>query len=108
MDSHDVPDDDVQQQQEQQQDEFPEEVEDLEISVNTKKSRRSKFEKACSHCDKVMKSEKLYDKHVSGQVCYSKDEKTICKVCNITLVDRAEYVKHLLSMAHINNIGCNK
>ena len=81
----------------------------IEISIGgSMRVSRGKFEKACMHCNKIMKSIKSYNRHVDLQLCYSKNEITYCKVCNITLNTHNDYIKHVLSMAHINSIGCNK
>lgn len=71
------------------------------------KPARTKFEKTCDHCNKILKSEKTYEQHINNQVCYNKDETTYCKLCKIALPNRHDYVKHLLSMEHINKIGCH-
>ena len=68
---------------------------------------KSIFEKTCEHCNKVIKTAKSYDNHINTQVCYTRDEITYCKLCKITLTNHTEYLKHLLSMEHINKIGCN-
>jgi hypothetical protein len=86
----------------------------IDISINSinssksSKSIRTKFAKACSHCNKVLKSEKTYNKHTNNQLCYSKNEITFCKICNITMSTHENYIKHILSMEHLNSIGCNK
>ena len=74
----------------------------------TGKPPRKKFEKACERCNKVLKSAKTYNTHIKHQLCYSKNEITYCKLCDITMENHIEYVKHLLTMEHINKIGCNK
>ena len=74
--------------------------------ITKQKAVRTKFEKTCGHCNKVLKSAKTYEHHVNNQVCYNKNETTFCKVCKITCSNRPDYVKHLLSMEHINKIGC--
>ena len=79
-------------------------------SSKVKKARQQKipFSKECTHCKKTFKTEKTYDQHVNKQVCFSADERTFCKVCNVTLDTHDNYLKHLLSLEHVNNIGCNK
>lgn len=79
-----------------------------DVSNQKTKTIRTKFEKACAHCNKVLKSAKTYEHHVNNQLCYSKNEITYCKICNIKKDTHAEYIKHLLSMEHLNSIGCNK
>ena len=66
------------------------------------------FEATCTHCSKVFKSNKLYEPHVKEQKCYKPDEITYCKICDITSPTRSEYIKHLLTMQHLNNIGFDK
>ena len=81
---------------------------DNDVSNQKVKSIKTKFEKACGHCNKVLKSAKTYTHHINNQLCYSKNEITYCKICNIKKDTHAEYIKHLLSMEHLNSIGCNK
>lgn len=82
---------------------------DAEINQASSKARKNKtFEKACEHCNKVLKSVKSYENHINTQVCYNRDEITYCKLCKITMPNHIDYVKHLISMEHINKIGCNK
>jgi len=76
--------------------------------VKKVKEPRIPFSKECNHCKKVFKTEKTHDQHVHNQVCYTADERTFCKICNVTLDTHDNYLKHLLSLDHINNIGCNK
>jgi hypothetical protein len=68
---------------------------------------KGKFEKACTHCNKILKTIKSYENHINTQVCYSRDEISYCKLCKLLLSNNDEYIKHLLSMEHINKIGCN-
>ena len=79
-----------------------------DVSNQKTKTIRTKFEKTCTHCNKVLKSAKTYEHHINNQLCYSKNEITYCKICNIKKDTHAEYIKHLLSMEHLNSIGCNK
>jgi hypothetical protein len=84
---------------------------EIKISkTKPKKVREPKipFSKECNHCKKTFKTEKTYDHHVNTQVCFSAEERTFCKVCNVTLDTHDNYLKHLLSLDHVNNIGCNK
>ena len=73
------------------------------IQIKTKKS----YEKECIHCNKILKSIKSYNNHVNTQKCYNKNDITFCKLCNITMNNRNDYVKHLFSIVHYNKIGCN-
>lgn len=65
------------------------------------------FAKQCTHCNKILKNQKSYDTHVNTQSCYSKEELTYCKLCKIMMTSRNDYIKHILSIEHINTIGCN-
>jgi len=78
------------------------------IENNNNKSIKTKFEKSCNHCNKILKSAKTYAHHINNQLCYSKNEITYCKICNITMDTHANYIKHLLTIEHLNSIGCNK
>ena len=64
--------------------------------------------KLCVKCNKTFKAKKSYNSHVKLQVCYKEDEITYCKICDITLQSHNDYIKHLISMEHLNCIGCNK
>ena len=79
-------------------------------SNKVKKVRELKipFLKECIHCNKTFKTVKTYEQHINTQVCFSADERTFCKVCNVTLDTHDNYLKHLISLDHVNNIGCNK
>jgi hypothetical protein len=68
---------------------------------------KPKFENTCSHCLKLFKNIKLYDKHINEQLCYKDNEITYCKICLITYTNRQDYKNHLFSLDHINNIGFN-
>uniref|UniRef100_A0A6C0EXN1 Uncharacterized protein n=1 Tax=viral metagenome TaxID=1070528 RepID=A0A6C0EXN1_9ZZZZ len=68
---------------------------------------RTRFEGVCSYCSKSFKTESTYIKHTTEQVCYKPSDVTYCKICNIRYETKLEYSKHLFSMIHINNIGCN-
>ena len=62
----------------------------------------------CSHCHKKFKSKKTYKKHIEQQLCFGSGELSYCKICNLTLDNHKSYVKHIMTIEHINNIGCNK
>jgi len=72
-----------------------------------KKEPKPKFSLNCSKCNKLFKNELSYNKHTLEQVCYKSNEITRCKICKITLDKHNDYKKHLYSLNHINNIGCN-
>jgi len=76
------------------------------IGGNKKKSKQ--VELPCSKCGKVMKSTISYNNHVKKQVCYGRNELTYCKVCDKTLPTHIDYVNHLISIEHFNQIGCDK
>ena len=76
-------------------------------NCNTRNTPKYSFTKQCVHCNKVIKNIKTYDHHVNTQICYSKTELTYCKICNIKLENRNEYIQHLITIVHLNNIGCN-
>lgn len=62
----------------------------------------------CSHCQKKFKSKKSYTTHIEKQSCFSSGEISYCKICDLKLDNHNAYVKHLMTMEHINSIGCNK
>jgi len=74
----------------------------------TNKKRNRFQETKCNHCSKIFKSKITYDKHITQQLCYTQKELTYCKVCNITHETNEQYIQHLFTMQHINNIGYNK
>ena len=73
----------------------------------TKKEPKPKFSSTCFKCNKLFKNEISYTKHTLEQQCYKSNEITYCKLCNLTLTTHNDYKKHLYSLNHINNIGCN-
>ena len=75
--------------------------------TSKKKEEKPKFEGICSHCSKLFKNNKLYEKHTNEQVCYKENEITYCKLCQINCNNHNDYKKHLFTLEHINNIGCN-
>jgi len=91
----------------------PENIQGVENNNIPKKASKPKkvkepFSKECTHCKKAFKTEKTYEQHVKIQACFSVDERTYCKLCNITLDTHDNYLKHLISLEHVNTIGCNK
>ena len=76
-------------------------------NCKTRNTPKHSFTKQCVHCNKVIKNIKTYEHHVNTQICYSKTEITYCKICNIKLENRNEYIQHLITIVHLNNIGCN-
>ncbi len=76
-------------------------------NCKTRNTAKNSFTKQCLHCNKVIKNIKTYEHHVNTQICYSKTELTYCKICNIKLENRNEYIQHLITIVHLNNIGCN-
>jgi hypothetical protein len=87
----------------------------IEISGDSKKSKsirkskvtEPKFNESCTRCSKVFKSKNSYDTHTINQLCYKENEITYCKICEILHETHDQYNKHLFSLVHINNIGCN-
>lgn len=75
--------------------------EDKNITTDVKSSY------TCSHCNKVFKNNNTYKTHIDTQKCYSKEERTYCNICQITMNTHTEYVQHILSKNHIMKIGCN-
>ena len=72
-----------------------------------KQEPKPKFSSTCFKCNKLFKTEISYTKHTLEQQCYKSNEITYCKLCNLTLITHNDYKKHLYSLNHINNIGCN-
>lgn len=87
----------------------------IEISGDRKKSKsirktkvsEPKFNESCTRCSKLFKSKNSYDTHTINQLCYKENEITYCKICEILHETHDQYNKHLFSLVHINNIGCN-
>jgi hypothetical protein len=77
------------------------------MNINKEYKNKKKFEKECTHCNKILKNIKSYEHHVNTQVCYSYNEISYCKLCKLLLSNHNDYIKHLLSMEHINKIGCD-
>ena len=63
------------------------------------------FDAECNKCHKHFKTKNVFEKHVEQQLCYSKNEISYCKTCNITLDTHAGYVKHLMTAEHLAKIG---
>ena len=62
----------------------------------------------CLKCGKSFKSSKTLLKHTKIQSCYKPFEITYCNICGINLVSHNDYCSHLMTMEHIEKIGCNK
>lgn len=75
--------------------------------ITKPKITKPKFEGICTHCSKLFKHIKLYEKHINEQVCYKDCEITYCKICLLTHKNHQDYKNHLFSVEHINNIGFN-
>ena len=85
----------------------------VEIVVSgdyTKSAKASKkvFDAECNKCHKHFKNKCSYEKHIGQQLCYKSNELSYCKTCNITLESHAGYVKHLMTMVHLESIGVGK
>jgi len=82
----------------------------VESSDSTKlvKAGKKVFDAECNKCHKHFKTKGAYEKHIEQQLCYNRDELSYCKTCNITLESHAGYVKHLMTLAHLEAIGVGK
>lgn len=85
----------------------------VEIVVSgddTKSAKTGKkvFDAECSKCHKHFKTKGAYEKHIGQQLCYNSDELSYCKTCNITLESHTGYVKHLMTLVHLESIGVGK
>ena len=74
----------------------------------TTKATKKAFDAECAKCHKHFKTKGAYEKHIGQQLCYSKDELSYCKTCNITLETHAGYIKHLMTAEHLECIGVGK
>ena len=82
---------------------------DIVVSgIPSSKSDKKAFDAVCDKCNKNFKTKKSFDKHVRQQLCYSKDELSYCKTCNITLESHSGYIKHLMTAKHLESIGAGK
>jgi hypothetical protein len=72
------------------------------------KTGKKAFDAECSKCHKHFKTKGAYEKHIGQQLCYNSDELSYCKICNITLESHAGYVKHLMTLVHLESIGVGK
>jgi hypothetical protein len=68
-------------------------------------NKKKNFEEKCKECSRVFNNQPRYEKHIKEQKCRTKENITYCKLCDITLLDRNLYNKHLYSMEHIRAIG---
>ena len=78
-----------------------------ESKSKSKSKSKTVFEGNCNNCSKSFKKQETYDKHKIEQTCYKLNEITYCKICFITYQTHTQYKTHLISMEHINNIGCD-
>lgn len=82
---------------------------DIDIVVSGKaKANKKIFDAECTKCHKHFKTKCAYEKHVGQQICYDKNELSYCKTCNITLESHTGYVKHLMTIGHLESIGVGK
>lgn len=81
---------------------------DIVVSGKSLKTEKQKFNAECNKCHKHFKSKCTYDKHINQQLCYSKDELSYCKTCNIMLESHSGYIKHLMTAVHLDSIGAVK
>lgn len=79
--------------------------------VKKKRGRKAveklQFHGICNKCVKVFKNERLYTEHTKYQKCTTADTTTYCKICDLTLDNRNDYEKHLVSLTHIEKIQAN-
>jgi hypothetical protein len=84
-------------------------IDDNIDSVNTKsKTNKKTFDEECTRCHKHFKAKETFKKHVLQQLCYSRDEISYCKICNITLESHTGYIKHLMTLKHLECINAGK
>lgn len=81
---------------------------DIVVSGKPPKAEKKVFDAECGKCHKHFKSKGTYDKHIGQQLCYSKDELSYCKTCNITLQTHIAYIRHLMTKEHLESIGASK
>lgn len=81
---------------------------DIVVSGKPPKAEKKTFDAECGKCHKHFKSKGTFDKHVGQQLCYSKNELSYCKTCNITLDSHSGYIKHLMTAKHLESIGAGK
>ena len=89
----------------------PSSVVEIVVSGDDTKSAKTgkkAFDAECSKCHKHFKTKGAYEKHIGQQLCYNSDELSYCKTCNITLESHAGYVKHLMTLVHLESIGVGK
>jgi len=85
----------------------PEAIVEIVVSGNAKVSKKA-FDAECTKCHKHFKTKGAYEKHIGQQLCYDKNELSYCKTCNITLDTHSGYVKHLMTVQHLECIGAGK
>ena len=83
-------------------------TEPVSDTIVIKKKNNTPFSATCKNCNKNFKGKVHYERHILQQTCYDSNNITYCKVCNITLSTNAEYVSHLMTMIHLNQIGFSK
>jgi hypothetical protein len=85
----------------------PEAIVEIVVSGNAKVSKKA-FDAECTKCHKHFKTKGAYEKHIGQQLCYDKNELSYCKTCNITLDTHCGYIKHLMTVQHLECIGAGK
>ena len=82
-------------------------VAEIVVSGNAKANKKP-FAAECAKCHKHFKTKVAYEKHIGQQLCYDKNELSYCKTCNITLDSHIGYIKHLMTLQHLECIGAGK
>jgi hypothetical protein len=59
----------------------------------------------CSFCSRQFKNEVIRDKHAYEQVCYPAHKRTYCRLCAWKGRDIVDYQNHIMSRAHLSQIG---
>ena len=68
------------------------------------KNKKNKLTYNCDKCNQKFNTIKPYQNHTLKQLCIPTNERTYCKLCNITLNSKQLFNKHLISKEHFNKI----
>tara|TARA_Y100000389_G_scaffold30398_1_gene25755 strand:- start:451 stop:1194 length:744 start_codon:yes stop_codon:yes gene_type:complete len=77
---------------------------DIPFSDVEPKLKIKKTHFTCPKCGKVFRKEDKFNEHVRKQLCIKKENRTYCEICDMVFATRKEYLKHLISPLHYNNL----
>lgn len=58
----------------------------------------------CKYCKKQFRTSALHTRHETEQLCRPVNQRTHCKTCSYTAVNKQEYETHILTREHLNKL----